>query len=213
MTSKLKLYNKALRNIGDTRLANLNENRKPRLELDSVYDDALTEFLNKGLWHYAIRTRHATPDTGIEPGFGPEHAYPAPDDFVRLVAFCTDEELSNEDLTRRYERGIFYSHHSEIYISYISNDAEYGLNLGAMGELAAEYVGANLAMKTSLPIKGDHGDRVGLEAFATRTLFRALVREAMDERPKFKPVGRLVRARSRGIAGSAHIRNGKIGGF
>jgi hypothetical protein len=209
MTSKLKLYNKALRHIGATRLADLTENRADRRELDAVYDDALEEFLNKGIWYYAIRTVLAEPDTGITVGFGPAYAYPEPEDYVRLHAFCTDEDLTTEDLERRHEAKIFYCNNSQIYLSYVSNGDDYGGNLGSMPELAAEALGCDLALKTSMTIKGDRGDRNDLAVYAERALNKAKVREAVDERPKFRPQGRLVTARGN-TGGRVYIRNGRI---
>jgi len=90
-----------------------------------------------------------------------------------------------------------YSDHDTIYLKYVSNGASYGLNLAAWPETFAEGVGHLLAASVALPITKSRDDRDNETKEAEKTIAQAKVRDAVDERVKTKPVGRLVRSRFR----------------
>ena len=91
-TTKLNLYNKALRYLGERTLANLTEERAPRRLLDDVYDQGGIEYcLEQGQWHFAMRTISIDYDTTIEPPFGYKRAFSKPADWVVTSALCSDE--------------------------------------------------------------------------------------------------------------------------
>ena len=48
MADKLGVYNGILRELGESRLASLTEDRKPRHEIDNVYDSLLEHCLEEG---------------------------------------------------------------------------------------------------------------------------------------------------------------------
>ena len=85
MTSKLSLYNGALRILNTARLATLTDDRPERFILDDVYDDSLTMMLEESDWNFAQRTVQmlATPNLRLDFGFN--FGFRRPADFVRLV--------------------------------------------------------------------------------------------------------------------------------
>ena len=81
MTSKLTLFNGALRLLGERRLASLTEDRPARRYLDDAWDDGLVDdALEQGFWNFATRTVQMTASTSVEPEFGYRYAFQKPDD-------------------------------------------------------------------------------------------------------------------------------------
>lgn len=188
MVTKLALMNKALEHLGPVRLTSLTENRPDRRELDAVYDASLQAVLEQGLWFFALRTVELTPDDDVEPLFGLQYAYRKPSDFVRLRLFCPDENQTADDLTRKTEGNYWYSAHSKAYVTYVSNGANYGLNLGAWPELVADVGGCEMAYRSSLPVTKDRGTKNDLLLIKRRFLIDAKRFNAVDERVMGKPL-------------------------
>lgn len=195
MTTKLKLYNRALSHLGTVRLNSLTENRKERTELDAVYDETLQECLEEGLWKFAARTVMMEADTGVDPEFGPSYAFARPSDYVRAMAFSTDENLKAELPDWIDENQVWYADVNIIYLRYVSNGTTYGLDLGKYPEYYANFVGARMALRSSLPITRDKFTRNDLLTIDNRALAKAKKLGAVNEPVKVKPVGRLVQAR------------------
>jgi hypothetical protein len=213
MTTKLEVYNIAMRYLGAVRLHptnGLTENRPDRKELDAVYDHSLALMLLEGIWYYAIRTIEITADPDIEPAFGFPYAYAHPEDFVALAKISNDPYLRNEIGEFSNENKVIACSYPSIYMSYISNGTDYGLDLGKMSAKFVEAWGCRMAMMTGLPVTGQRNDDESLEVKFRRRLDDALGKEALDQRVKGKPPGRWTQ--SRGFAGgNVHIRNGRIG--
>lgn len=208
MTSKLDLYRRAIRFVGSASLDSLSEDRAERYKIDEIYDGAVLEFLELGLWKVALRTSELTADTDTTADFGPVYVYEKPTDFVRLAGIATDAYFRNELSDYLDEAGYWYTDSSIIYVKYVSKGTSYGLNLGAWRETMAEACGAHLALKAVLPISKDRGDRNDLLQISARLLEVAKRIDAVDERVKRKPEGRLVQAR-RGF-GSFTIQDGRF---
>lgn len=210
MTTRLELYNNALGHLGPTRLANLTENRPDRFELDAAYPRVERSMLARGLWYHSLRTVEWTPDTDIEPNFGLPYVYNEPEDFVRLRLISPVEDQSVEDLSFRHEGGYFFSVHPVLYVTYVSDDESYGLNLGAYPELYSEAFGAELAYVSGLPITKDKGTKNDLLVIKKRLLNEAKRVNAVDERVKGKPVSSWVRNRLAGSRSNDQRRAGTV---
>ena len=208
MVTKLQLYNGALSHIGTTRLADLTVNEGPRYELDAVYDHCLQFMLEQGLWKFAKRTARLEPDADYEPDFGPAYAYTMPTDFVRLAGIATDEYFRSELLDYREENGVWYTDSSLIYVSWISNGAEFGLDLGLYPSNYVESLQAYMAFKTTLQISKDRGDRNTIYQYFQRFLAQSRRLDAVDEAVKWKPAGSW--GQSRGGSPCVNFRNGRM---
>lgn len=194
MTSRLALYNLALSNLSTVTLASLDEDVKPRYELDNVYTDVVNECLEGGLWKFAKRTSMLTADAGIEPSFGPAYGFARPEDFVRLIDISTDDRFVNEP-PYDYEDGIWYLDVDTIYIKYVSKADTLGWDLGAWPPGFTLFVGRALAERTCLAINRDRTDRNDLLALKSKALNDARRNDAFDEPIQYPPTGRLVRSR------------------
>lgn len=214
MVTKIGIYNASLGFIGTERLhdsTGLTENVKARYELDREYDGALAYMLGLAGWKFAIRSSELTADSGIEPGFGLEHAFAIPTDFVRLAAISTNGDFSpGSEPEWMEENGRWYSSSETIYVRYVSNGVTYGLNLGLYPQYYVEALAAWLAYKTVLPISRDRGDRNDILAQHTRNLAIAKKLHALDDPVKFKPPGSWTTARNI-VGGRPWFRNGRIG--
>lgn len=195
MVTKLNLYNMALGHLGPVRLASTAENRPDRKELDAVYDGVLQGMLEHGLWYFALRSQQWDPDTDVDARFGLPYTYSLPTDYVRLRMISTDEGQSNEDRTFKREGSYIFSAYPLLYVTYVSNHTDYGLNLGAFTQLYAEAVAAELAYQSGLPITKDRGTKNDLFVIKQRMLKEAKRIEAVDERVKEKPLSSWALAR------------------
>lgn len=197
-TTQLALYNMALTHLGPVRLhptTGLSENRQDRRELDAVWASCLQLMLERAVWKFAIRTSVFTADPDITPDFGLAHAFGLPDDFVRLYLISPDERQEEEDRSYRREGSTIYSDNSTLYISYVSNHADYGLDPGNFTGLYARAMGYTLAEEACIPITKDKQLKRALTRERQEAVSEAKRLEAVDERVKEKPMGSWLRAR------------------
>jgi hypothetical protein len=209
MTTKLKLYNRALSHLSTVRLNSLTEDRKERYELDAVYDEVLQECLELGNWKHAKRSSMLEYDDSIEPTFGYPNAFAKPDDYVRLIGLAEDENFKVEVSDWVDEGGTWYSNLTVMYVSYVSNDTSYGLNLAIYPENYAHFVGTRLALRSSLPISRDKFTRNDLISLSKDALGVSKRLDAINEPVKQKPPGRLTTSRV-GNSRRPYFRGGKI---
>jgi hypothetical protein len=196
MATKLGIYNDAMRALGERPLLSVTEATAPRRAMDSAWDDVLASCLEDGLWRHALRTVELGEDNDVGATFGYEYVYTLPSDFVRLAELSADPRFSDPLWDYRLEgKGRLYANVEPIYLSYVSNDAEYGGDLTAWPQFYAEAVGADLAVKISLVVNQNRTDRNDLIKIAADAMARARSRDAMDKPNRRFPVGRLVRSR------------------
>lgn len=209
MTTQLKLYNGALRNLKERRLASLSEATKARFELDNVWDGGgvIKEVLEQGYWNFAIRTAKFTPDVGFTASFGYRNRFTIPSDFVRLVALCEDEYFNTPHNQYTEEAGNWFSDLDELYVSYISDDNDYGANLSRWPKSFTTYVELYLADEVAGVLTGE-ADMVKDDL--RKALVDARAKDAMNEPTKFMPQGRFTQARRGGRAGWDRGRRGTL---
>ncbi len=198
MATKLEIYNIALGHLGSVRLDILNENRPDRREIDAKYAISAQTMLEKACWVFALRTQQWEADTDLEPLFGRPYVFTLPDEFCRIRLIATDERQENEDLTYKREGRLIYSDHPTLYVTFVSNDADYGLDLGKYPALYTKAFGAQLALDAALPINKSEATRNNRLGIAERDFRIARGVDAVDERVKRKPVSSWVRSRFNG---------------
>lgn len=195
MVTRLSLLNGALQHLGPVRLTSETENRPDRKDLDAVYEDTKQAMLEAGIWFFALRTIRWDADTDVEPEFGLPYAFSFPDDFVRIRHISPDERQETEDQSYKREGDYLYSDYDTLYLTYVSNDAAYGGDLGKFTQLYADAFSADLAYRSGLPITKDGVTKANLEITAARLLARAKRKDAVDERVKGKPLSSWVTSR------------------
>jgi hypothetical protein len=196
MPSKLSIYNGALTIIGERRLASLSENREPRYKLDEIWDNEMVDrVLQMGQWKFAKRTVELTASPSVTPSFGYQFAFEQPSDFKRTMAVAHDEYF-NIPITRYSVEGSFwFCDQEQIYVAYVSNDAQFGGDMSLWPPNFTEMVEHYMAWKVAPRIAGiDISDkRLGRQWKAM--LADAKATDAMESPAKFAPQGGWARSR------------------
>jgi hypothetical protein len=204
MTTKLGIFNGALRLCKERKLASLTENREPRRLLDDAWGDITTTgavrlCLEFGQWTFATRTQRLDYSPSVEPDFGFRRAFDQPDDMVDVCAVCSDEYLRQPLLRYADERHYWYADLDEIYVSYVSSHSSYGGDLSLWPETFVKLVEAQLADEICGNLTGADSQRV---AKALKDAKRdARSGDAMRKPTRFPPEGAWNMSRRWGSSG------------
>ena len=194
MTTKLRLYNDALRYIKHRKLSGLTESVESRRVLDDAYTGLVDAVLEQGGWKFAMRTSELSYDTDVTPTFGYARAFAQPADFVRLYALAHDEYQNNPLLDFKEEAGYWYSHYDTVYVSYVSNGVTYGGDLSVWPETFARYAALWLANEVVERLNPEM-DPDRIERKMRSALTDALAKDAIAMAPRFMHQGTWTRAR------------------
>lgn len=198
-TTRLSLYNGALRHCSERLLASITEAREPRRMLDAAWDDNFVKgVLEDGQWVFACRSAMYDYSPSVTPGFGYRRAFNKPTDFVRTMAVCQDEYFKVPLTEYSDERGFWYADLDTIYIKYVSNDASFGGDMSLWPQSFVDYVEAKLATKIVMPLKQNSSALEKLLGLTDMFLTKANSQNAMADPAKFPPQGSWVRARTSG---------------
>jgi hypothetical protein len=193
--SKLGLYNRALRHLGQRHLATLADNVESRRIMDGVWEDAPDYCLEHGFWSFAIRTKEIDADGDIVPDFGPRYGFQLPDDCLRTYELSNDQNFIPQSVLFSNERRIIYADSTPIFLSYVSNDAGYGRDLSLWPQTFAEYVALRMAVLACTSLTQAESKLDILIKLEKRALDSALAKDAMGKPPGFLPTGTWVRSR------------------
>lgn len=198
MPDRLGLYNDALLLAGERALASLTEEREPRRLLDQIWASGGVDMcLEEGQWRFAMRTVMLDYDPSMSPEFGYPRAFTKPADWIMTSAVCSDE-FFRVPLLRYYdEAGYWYSDLDRIYVRYISNDINYGWNVGAWPMSFYEFVAAHFASKMILKTTNDEQRLKVTLALREKLLRKAKSRAAMEDATSFPAQGRWTKSRMR----------------
>ena len=196
MTSRLGLYNRALRQLGERTLANLSENTEPRRALDAAWDDGFLRYcLEQGQWNFAIRTLELTSSPDIAPDFGYRLAFDVPVDWVRTVGLAADEYFTAPMTQIAQEGEYWYADQEPIFLRYISDDAAYGGDLSMWPETFTQFAAAHLAEQVVGALTASESKAERLRRDVRRLLTDARSKDALNESAVFLPIGGWTRAR------------------
>lgn len=200
--STLGLYNDALgSHLGERVLLNLSENREARRALDAVYSNVLDECIEGGYWKHARRMVQLTASNSLTPQFGYEWVFDVPADCLQvyLVSLTPDGKPPLNDYV--LENGFIRSHSQVIYLTYISNDASYGLSLSKWSPAFNRWVGAELAARVAFRITQSQETTDRIEKRAAKLKRQALSLDAREGPSPERPTGSWVQSRRRGGLG------------
>lgn len=200
MATKLGLYNGALFLIGERRLSALTDNVEARRMMDDVYDKLRLLALEAGFWKFALRTSKLSYSDSVTLDFGYRRAYEKPDDLLRVHKLCQDELLQIPLIDFSEDGDFWVGHNDDIYISYVSDGEEYGLDLSKWPPSFANYFEHLLAHKivnrlTPPADVGKQGNN-NLERQLKTALSDALAKDAVQGPPQFYPNGTWTSARN-----------------
>ncbi len=178
--TRLKLYNGALRILGAREIASLSESRESRRVLDGIWNDGLLDYcLEQGFWKWAIRTQEIAYDPDIDPDFGFSYAFGKPTDYVRTYALCSDENF-NSPITRYDDETTYiYTDIDTIYLKFVSDDEDYGLNYAAWPETFVSYVESEFASRACLRLTQSQSKKDQIVKDTKKLLVDARSKDAM----------------------------------
>jgi len=212
MTSKLALYNGALRHCGERRLASLSENREPRRYLDEAWaNDYIKGLLESGLWKFALRSTKLDPDPGVTIEFGYRNAFAKPEDMVRIAAVSADEYFNTPLLNYSEEGDWLYADVDPMYLSYVSSDEDYGEDLTRWTKAFTDFAEADLAVQVIKRLTQDKEEWDRMFKLRRKLLTDARSLDAMADPTKFLPQGSWVSARRGGRDNDGGNRGSLIG--
>lgn len=197
---KLRVYNGALRRLGSRKLSDLTDSVESRRVLDDAWgssDEVVKWALEKGEWNFAIRSAEVDYNPSVEPGFGFRRAFDKPSDFRRLASLCSDEYMRVPLVNSQYadEATYWFSDFDVLYVRYVSDDTDYGLNDAAWTETFKEFLEMKLAYEACERLTNAKGlgDRVLREL--NLAMKAAKSHDAMQEGAKMFPRGSWAGAR------------------
>jgi len=196
MADRLSLYNGALLKLGQPRLVTLTDEGTARRALDDCYAKVVKGCLEAGLWNFAMRFGEATASPSVSANYGFSHVFDKPDDWLRTAGVWEDGNkrvplLEYDDRASHWVAG-----RDTIYVQYVSNDDDYGMDLGLWPESFVEYVEFQLARNVCVDVTGSETKLDRLEKDAEKARRIASNRDAMNEAvTRFPPPGRLMASR------------------
>lgn len=206
-TSRLELYNDALLLCAEMSLASLSENREPRYLLDQVWKAGrgIKYCLEQAQWHFAMRTTQLDYEPSITPDFGYARAFTKPSDWVVTSGVFEDAYMQDPLTQYADEVGYWFADRDLIYVKYVSDDANYGMNLAGWPETFTAYVAAYLASKIVRKLPGGAEKVIDICDPRKGELHKALTiaknKAAMSQPATFPRRGTWVRARQAGKNG------------
>lgn len=196
MADQLSLYNGALQKLGQPRLVALTDEGTGRRALDDCYAKVVKGCLEAGLWNFAMRFAEVEADPSLTSTFGYTHAFAKPDDWLRTAGVWEDGTQTSPLLDYDDRASLWLANRDTIYVKWVSNDPDYGMDLGLWPESFVEYVEFALAEAACVDVTGSETklDKLGERKEKARK--NASNRDAMNEAvTRFPPAGRLVRSR------------------
>lgn len=198
MATKLKLYKGACRLLRQTPVDTVTDDVFIRYELDAVYDDALDFALEQGLWNFAMRTVAIEHSESVTPSFGFSYAFEKPDDYVRTAAISGNGSLWPPIGAEGYadETTNWHADFDPLYVSYVSDNASYGLNLANWPATFTRFAEHELAFRVSPTVTGMSAqEKNDLKKDRNEALKDARGKDAMNQASQSPPPGRLVTSR------------------
>lgn len=196
---KLSVYNDALRHLGARRLASLTENREPRRVLDDIWDnqDVVRRVLEKSDWNFAHRSAQAVADSQFVPAFGFKFAFSKPTDIVRLSAASRDPRMTSPLTSREFgdEGGVWLADTDVIYVRYVSDAPDRGLESGLWPTSFKDLVGCVMAMEAAKRITNSRADMSDLSIMVEEKLSLAKATDGFNDGPKMLPHSGWARSR------------------
>lgn len=198
-TTRLLLYNGALRICGERKLASLTEDREPRHLLDDVWSQgAIDDVLEEGQWNFATRAVQVDYDPSIDPQFGLTFGFSKPDDWIRTTALCSDPYYKVPYVDYVDEPDYWYADITPLYVKYVSNDTLFGGDLSRWPGSFVAYAEAYLASKIVTKLTSDKERMLLVEKALKQERKNALNKDAMNQPPMQPAPTSWVRSRAGG---------------
>ena len=204
--TRLSIYNGACAALGERQLmpasagANYStENRESRRALDDIWDrGGVRTCLAAGLWNFGRRGIQWNYDPDFSPPWGFQFAFRLPSDWVRWMSVCVDPYLSAPLLQYQDEGSFFYCDLQQLWVAYVSDDANFGMNMSMWPDNFQRYVELYFAEQVCMRVTGkppsDGGDQ-SVSRRCERALIKSKSTDAMNESTAMIPPGQWRQAR------------------
>lgn len=201
--TRLSIYNGACAAIGERRLMPASagatystETRESRRALDDIWDrGGVRTCLSMGLWNFAARGIQWNFDPSFTPPWGFQCAFQLPSDWVRWMMVCVDPYLSAPLLQYADEGSFFYCDLQQLWVKYVSDDGNFGMNMSMWPDNFQRYVELFFAEKVCLRVTKDEKLRADVERQRDLALKKAKSTDAMNESTAMIPPGQWRQAR------------------
>jgi hypothetical protein len=148
-----------------------------------------------GQWTFATRTVQLDYSPSVEPSFGFRYAFDQPEDMVRVCGVWGDESMTDPLLRYRDERHFWFADYATIYVSYVSNDVEWGADLSLWPESFGKLVEAYLAREIVGNLTQGESKVAAAEQNWKASKLDAKALDAMNKPTTFPPPGTWSRSR------------------
>jgi hypothetical protein len=207
-TTQLKVYQDALRELGQSTVASTSGTDLASLTLAQHYDRTVLYCLEQGYWNFAMNTAQLATEGGTVQ-FGYTYPYAKPAGWIRTVRLSASSNYwppleDYEDAKNRIQANV-----SPLYMAFIATDG--GLGLTTWPENFATYVACELAKRVCKQIGGSQDAHDRMEARTKQVLADALSKDAMNEGVRYPPEGRWVISRRGGSRGDRGNRGSLTG--
>jgi hypothetical protein len=190
IASRLTIYNGALSAIGERTLMTTTENRESRRALDDVWDrGGVRTCLAEGLWNFAGRSAKWDYSPDITPPFGYKRAFDHPADWVRWLGVCEDEYMNVPLLRYQDESGFLFADLDTVYVRWVSDDPQYGMDLSLWPDNFQRYVELYFAAGVVRRLTSSDALEKKVNDQMTLAKKKAKSTDAMDECTMFLPPG------------------------
>jgi hypothetical protein len=180
MASKLGIFNKALRAIGDLRLASLTEDVEARYVLDEAWESCMCFVFTEGLWNFATKTEVITADTGQPPIPGFSYTFDKPVYWIRTITISPTSLFDGEAIYRD-ENGKIYANWDTLYIRYISREKSTDDQIPNWPAAFADAVAMYLAKECGERLSGSSEKAAALAEGYKEAIASAKNKDAMDQ--------------------------------
>lgn len=225
MPDKLRIWNEALRLLGEQAITSLTDDAPARFALEEAWPDVVLDSLSRGQFNFALKTVTFSPDNSATPLPGYAFAFAKPDDWIFTIAGSEFPDLRdfyiNDDTdVLKDSGGFWHSDSNTLTVEYATTDAAQDTALSTWSELFGRFVAANLALDIAHRLTQSTTIVEGLERKVKQRLLLAKNRDARDEKEtRVRPgnwlraqrgyANRLNRERS-AVGGQINLRQGKI---
>lgn len=189
-TTQLTITNGALRHLGQRKVVSTASTDEQAIVLNDIFIDGFVDdCLEQGQWTFATRTSMFDFSPSVQPAFGYTYSYNMPEDLVRTTGFWGDERLTIPITDYAEEAGYWFVDYQTVFISYISNAADYGASMARWPDAFCRWVEAYLAWRGALRITQSADTEERLEKLQKKLLLKAKSLNAMQKPTAFPPSG------------------------
>ncbi len=168
---------------------------------NSVYAQSLRYILENGRWNHAARSLFIEADTDVQAGFGYNNAFEKPEDYCNLIAISYSPTFYPPFDSNQYrdEGNFWYANCDPLFVSIVSNGAQWGGDLSLWPEIVARALEYELAFRAAPHVTTMGEDSFDkLEKRKEKALRTAESWDGGKQPPEPLPPPRLARARAGG---------------